>query len=50
MVCEGYRIDLAAALRSYVWAAMTIATNGAIEHLKRAAVRTAILQARPEKG
>ena len=47
---ERYRIDLAAAVRSHAWAALTFATDGVPEHLKRAAVRPAILLARPEKG
>ena len=50
MFGEGYRIGLAAAVRSHAWAAMTIATDGATEHLKRAAVRTAVLLARLERG
>jgi hypothetical protein len=47
---DGYRLDLAAAVRSHPWAATTISTAEATEHLKRAAVRTAILLARPEKA
>ena len=47
---EGYRIDLAAAVRDHEWASVTVATKDATEHLKRAAVRTAILLARPEKA
>ena len=47
---EGYRIDLAAAVRNHEWASVTVATKDATEHLKRAAVRTAILLAQPEKG
>ena len=47
---DGYRIDLAEAVRSHEWAAVTVGTKDATEHLKRAAVRTAILLARPEKA
>lgn len=46
---DGYRIDLAEAVRSHGWASVTVATKDATEHLKRIAVRTAILLARPEK-
>lgn len=44
------RIDLAEAVRSHEWASVTVRTKDATEHLKRAAVRTAILLARPEKA
>ena len=47
---DGYRIDLAKAVRSHEWASVTVATKDATEHLKRAAVRSAILLARPEKA
>lgn len=47
---DGYRIDLAEAVRTHEWAAVTVATKDATEHLKRAAVRTAILLARLEKA
>jgi hypothetical protein len=46
---EGYRIDLAEAVRAHEWASVTTANKDATDHLKRAAVRTAILLARPEK-
>lgn len=45
---EGYRIDLAEAARAHEWASVTTANKDATDHLKRAAVRTAILLARPE--
>lgn len=47
---DGYRIDLAEAVRLHEWASVTFGTKDASEHLKRAAVRTAILLARPEKA
>ena len=47
---EGYRIDLAAAVRNHEWAFVTVATTDATEHLKRAAVHPAFLPVRPEKG
>ena len=47
---EGFSIDLAEAVRSHEWASVTVGTKDATEHLKRLAVRTAILLARPEKG
>ncbi|POR40016.1 hypothetical protein [Methylobacterium sp. V23] len=47
---DGYRIDLAEAVQSHEWAKVTITNTDATEHLKRVAVRTAILLARPEKG
>lgn len=47
---DGYRIDLAEAVRTHEWASVTVGTKDATEHLKRAAVRTAILLARPEKA
>lgn len=46
---DGYQVDLAEAVRSHEWASVTVGTKDATEHLKRAAVRTAILLARPEK-
>ncbi|KQO76406.1 hypothetical protein [Methylobacterium sp. Leaf88] len=46
---DGYRIDLAEAVSSHEWAKVTVANKESTEHLKRAAVRTAILLARPEK-
>ena len=47
---DGYRIDLAAAVRTHEWASVTVGTKDATEHLKRVAVRTAILLSRPEKA
>lgn len=44
---EGYRIDLAEAVRMHEWASVTTANEKATDHLKRAAVRTAILLVRP---
>lgn len=46
---DGYQIDLSEAVSSHEWAKVTVANKEATEHLKRAAVRTAILLARPEK-
>ncbi|WP_132254418.1 hypothetical protein [Methylobacterium segetis] len=46
---DGYGLDLDAAVRSHAWAAQTVFNAEATDHLKRAAVRTAILLARPEK-
>lgn len=46
---EGYCLDLAEAVRAHEWASVTTAKHKATDHLKRAAVRTAILFARPEK-
>ncbi|MER2263901.1 hypothetical protein [Methylobacterium oxalidis] len=46
---DGYGLDLAVAVRSHAWAAQTVFNADATEHLKRAAVRTAILLARPER-
>jgi hypothetical protein len=47
---DGYRIDLAEAVSCHEWAKVTVANKEATEHLKRVAVRTAILLARPEKA
>jgi len=47
MFGDGYRIDLAEAVSSHEWAKVTVANKEATEHLKRAAVRNAILLARP---
>ena len=47
---DGYRIDLAEAVRSHEWASVTVDNKDATEHLKRVAVRTAILLARPGKS
>jgi hypothetical protein len=46
---DGYRLDLAAAVRSHAWADATVRSTEATAHLKRVAVRTAILLGRPEK-
>lgn len=46
---DGYRIDLAEAVSSHEWAKVTVATKDTTDHLRRTAVRTAILLARPEK-
>lgn len=50
MIGRGYQIDLAEAVRAHEWASVTIGTKDATEHLKRTAVRTAVMLARPEKG
>lgn len=47
---EGYRLDLVAAVRAHPFANATISGGDATPSRKRKAVRTAILQARPEKG
>ncbi|KQU17727.1 hypothetical protein ASG63_09565 [Methylobacterium sp. Leaf94] len=46
---DGYRINLADAVSSHEWSKVTVANKDATEHLKRAAVRTAILLARPDR-
>lgn len=46
---DGYRINLAQAVRSHEWADATVRNAEVTAHLKRVAVRTAILLARPEK-
>jgi len=46
---DGYQIDLAEAVSSHEWAKVTVANKDTTEHLRRAAVRTAILLARPKK-
>lgn len=46
---DGYTIDLAEAVKAHEWASVTVGNKDATDHLKRAAVRTAILLARPEK-
>jgi hypothetical protein len=46
---DGYQIDLAEAVSSHEWAKVTVANKDTTDHLRRAAVRTAILLARPEK-
>ncbi len=49
MLGEGYGVDLAAAVATQAWATREMANPEATEHLKRHAVRTAILLARPDK-
>ncbi|MCJ2034597.1 hypothetical protein [Methylobacterium sp. J-068] len=49
VIGDEYRLDLAAAVRAHEWASVTVRTKDATENLKRAAVRTASLLARPEK-
>jgi hypothetical protein len=46
---ESYGLNLAEAVRLHEWASVTVAHSTATDHLKRTAVRTAILLARPEK-
>lgn len=46
---DGYQIDLADAVSSHEWAKVTVANKDTTDHLRRAAVRTAILLARPDK-
>lgn len=46
---DGYQIDLSQAVSAHEWASVTVANKDTTEHLRRAAVRTAILLARPEK-
>ncbi|MCJ2034601.1 hypothetical protein [Methylobacterium sp. J-068] len=36
VIGDGYRLDLAAAVRAHEWASVTVPTKGATEHLKRA--------------
>jgi hypothetical protein len=50
LFCNDYQIDLAEAVSRHEWAKVTVANKEATEHLKRVAVRTAILLARPEKA
>ena len=47
---EGYGVDLAAAVAAQAWATREMAHPDATDHLKRHAVRTAILLARPDKA
>jgi hypothetical protein len=47
---DGYRIDLAEAVSSHEWAKVTLANKDTTDHLRRAAVRSAILLARPEES
>jgi hypothetical protein len=49
MLGEGYGVDLAAAVAAQAWATKEMADPKATEHIRRHAVRTAILLARPEK-
>lgn len=49
MLGEGYGVDLAAAVAAQTWATKEMADPKATEHIRRHAVRTAILLARPEK-
>ena len=48
---EGYSLNVAAAVEAHplVWARTIVANPGATEELRRAAVRTAILMARPQQ-
>ena len=46
---DSYQIDLAEAVRSHERASVIMGNTDATEHLKRTAVRTAILRARPLK-
>jgi len=46
---DDYQIDLADAVSSHEWAKVTVANKDTTDHLRRAAVRTAILLARPDK-
>lgn len=46
---DGHTLDVAAAVKAHPWAKATVASQEASEHLRRAAVRTAILLARPVK-
>jgi hypothetical protein len=47
---DGYQINIAEAVSNHEWAKVTVANKDTTDHLRRAAVRTAILLARPEKG
>ena len=46
---SGHALDPSAAVKAHPWAKATVANQEATEHLRRGAVRTAILLARPEK-
>ena len=46
---DGYQIDLAASVSASTFATLVVKDGHATENLKRAAVRTAILLARPDK-
>lgn len=47
---NGYQLDIAAAIRSHPFSNATISGGNATRTRKRAAIRTAILLARPEKA
>lgn len=47
---KSYWIDFAEAVCAHEWASVTVANKDATEHLKRTAVRTAIMLARPEEA
>ena len=49
-IAKGYHINIAAAVQAGEFARRTMASGETTDHLKRAAVRTAILLARPTKG
>jgi hypothetical protein len=47
---SGHTLNVSASVEGHAWSKSTVANPEATEHLKRQAVRTAILLARPEKG
>jgi hypothetical protein len=47
---DGYQIDLAASVEASTFASLVVKDGHATDHLRRAAVRTVILLARPEKS
>jgi hypothetical protein len=49
-IADGYSLDLAAAVTGHAWASQVVGNPESSPSLKRAAVRTAILLARAEKG
>ena len=49
-IAAGYSLDLAAAVGAHLWASKVIVHPESSPGLKRAAVRTAILLARAQKG
>ena len=49
-IADGYSLDLTAAVGGHAWASQVVANPESSPGLKRAAVRTAILLARAEKG
>jgi hypothetical protein len=49
-IADHYSLDLAAAVAGHAWASQVVANPESSPGLKRAAVRTAILLARTEKG